>query len=96
MFDSFDPPWSDARDRGGQDELDREIYRDSRERGDDPRDALLNDLDLPRGHRRELVLYLTHVCVRNLYTDFGRRGFLTRGAAPSRQFNGVSAVPLQK
>ncbi len=55
MFDSFDPPWSDARDRGGQDELDREIYRDSHERGDDPRDALLNDLDLPRGHRRELV-----------------------------------------
>jgi hypothetical protein len=55
MFDSFDPPWSDARDRGGQDELDREIYRDSRERGDDPRDALLNDFDLPRGHRRELV-----------------------------------------
>jgi hypothetical protein len=56
MFDSIDPRWSDSRDRDGQDELDREIYRDSRERGDDPRDALLSDLDLPRGRDRELVL----------------------------------------
>ena len=56
MFENFDPRWSDSRDRNGQDELDREIYRDSRERGDDPRDALLNDLDLPRGFERELVL----------------------------------------
>jgi hypothetical protein len=39
-----------------QNELDRGIYRHSRERGDDPRDALLNDLDLPRGLERELVL----------------------------------------
>jgi hypothetical protein len=56
MFDSFDPRWSDARDRDANDGLDREVYRDSRERGDDPRDALLNDLDLPRGLERELVL----------------------------------------
>lgn len=56
MFDSFDPRWSDSRDRDASDGLDREIYRDSRERGDDPRDALLNDLDLPRGLERELVL----------------------------------------
>jgi hypothetical protein len=42
MFDSLDPRWSDPRDRDGQDEIDREIYRDTRERGDDPRDALLN------------------------------------------------------
>jgi hypothetical protein len=38
------------------DGLDRRVYRDSRERGDDPRDALLSDLDLPRGLERELVL----------------------------------------
>jgi hypothetical protein len=56
MLDSFDPRWNDPRDRDGTDELDRDIYRDSRERGDDPRDALLNDLDLPRGFERELVL----------------------------------------
>jgi hypothetical protein len=56
MFDSFDPRWSDARDRDSNDGLDREVYRDSRERSDDPRDALLNDLDLPRGLERELVL----------------------------------------
>jgi hypothetical protein len=56
MFDNFDPRWSDARDRDSTDGLDREIYRDTRERGDDPRDALLNDLDLPRGLERDLVL----------------------------------------
>jgi hypothetical protein len=47
MFDSIDPRWSNSRDRDGQNQLGREIYRDSRERGDDPRDALLSDLDLP-------------------------------------------------
>ena len=56
MFDSFDARWNDARDRDANDGLDREIYRDSRERGDDSRDALLSDLDLPRGLERELVL----------------------------------------
>jgi hypothetical protein len=56
MIDTFDPRWSDARERDANDGLDREIYRDSRERGDDPRDALLSDLDLPRGLERELVL----------------------------------------
>jgi hypothetical protein len=56
MFDSFDPRWSDPRGRDANDEFDREIYRDSRERGDDPREALLNGLDLPRGLERELVL----------------------------------------
>jgi hypothetical protein len=56
MHDSSDPRWSDSRDRDANDGLDRQIYRDSRERGDDPRDALLNDLDLPRGLERELVL----------------------------------------
>ena len=40
----------------GTNELDRDIYRTSRERDDDSRDALLNDLDLPRGLERELVL----------------------------------------
>jgi hypothetical protein len=56
MFDSIDPRWSNSRDRDANEALDREVYRDSRERGDDPRDALLNDLDLPRGLERELVL----------------------------------------
>jgi hypothetical protein len=56
MFDSFDSRWNDPRDRDGTDEPNRDIYRDSRERGDDSRDALLNDLDLPRGLERELVL----------------------------------------
>jgi hypothetical protein len=56
MIDNFDPRWNDDRDRDANDGLDREIYRDSRERGDDPRDALLSDLDLPRGLERELVL----------------------------------------
>jgi hypothetical protein len=56
MFDNSDPRWSDPRDQDALGELDREIYRDSRERGDDPRDALLTDLDLPRGLERELVL----------------------------------------
>ena len=61
MLDSFDPRWSDSRERDAHDERDRETYRDSRERGDDPRDALLNDLDLPRGLERELVLDRDHV-----------------------------------
>ena len=61
MFDNFDPRWSEPRDRAGQDEIDRKIYRDTRERGDDPRDALLNNLDLPRGLDRELVLDRDHV-----------------------------------
>jgi hypothetical protein len=56
MPDSFDPRWSDSRDRDAQEKPEREIYPDSRDRGDDPRDALLNDLDLPRGLERELVL----------------------------------------
>lgn len=66
IFDSFDPRWSDARDRNADNELDREIYRDSRERSDDPRDALLNDLDLPRGRDRELVLDRDRVGVSSL------------------------------
>jgi hypothetical protein len=56
MIDSCDPRWNDARDRDANDGFDREIYRDSRERGDDPRDAMLSNLDLPRGLERELVL----------------------------------------
>ena len=55
MSENFDPRWSDGRDRDSTDGLEREIYGDTRERGDDPRDALLNDLDLPRGLERELV-----------------------------------------
>jgi len=65
MFDRFDPRWNDSRDRDGAGELDRDIYRDSRERADDPRDALLNDLDLPRGLERELVLDRDRVCELN-------------------------------
>ena len=61
MFENFDPRWNDSRDRDGHDELNREIYRGSREGGNDPRDALLNHLDLPRGLERELVLDRDHV-----------------------------------
>ena len=61
MLESFDPRWNSPRDRDSADELGRDVYRDSRERGDDARDALLNDLDLPRGLERELVLNRDHV-----------------------------------
>ena len=70
MIDTFDPRWSDARERDVNDGPDREIYRDSRERGDDPRDALLSDLDLPRGLERELVL--DRDCVYELNGDDSR------------------------
>jgi hypothetical protein len=47
-----DPREDDVRDRG--DEWQR-VY-DPRDRDDDPRDALMRDLDLPRGDERELVV----------------------------------------
>jgi hypothetical protein len=57
MFDSFDPRWADdPRDRDADQAPDRAIYQDPRDRGDDPRDAVLHDLDLPRGRERQLVL----------------------------------------
>lgn len=52
---SFDPRWNDARSRE-VDDATRDIYQDARDRGDDPRDAFLNNVDLPRGRERELVL----------------------------------------
>jgi hypothetical protein len=47
-----DPREDDVRDRG--DEWQR-VY-DPRDRDDDHRDALMRDLDLPRGDERELVV----------------------------------------
>lgn len=47
-----DPREDDVRDRG--DECQR-VY-EPRDRDDDPRDALMRDLDLPRGDERELVV----------------------------------------
>ena len=53
-----EPRWGDVRDRDGR-ELDdgRGRVYDERDRDDhDPRDALMRDLDLPRGDERELVV----------------------------------------
>ena len=50
---TFDPRWGDRRDRD-RDERDRAY--EARDQGGDPRDAFLHDVDLPRGHERELVL----------------------------------------
>ena len=53
-----DPRWDDVRDRDGQ-KLDdgRARMYDERDRDDHgPRDGLMHDLDLPRGHDRQLVV----------------------------------------
>jgi hypothetical protein len=53
-----DVRWNDARENSERDR-DDELPRvdDERDRGDhDPRDALMHDLDLPRGEERELVV----------------------------------------
>jgi hypothetical protein len=50
MFD----PRDDALDREGR-EGSRARVDDERDRDDDPREALMRDLDLPRGGERELV-----------------------------------------
>jgi hypothetical protein len=50
MFD----PRDDARDRDGREDGRARVY-DDRDRDDDPREALMRDLDLPRGEERELV-----------------------------------------
>jgi hypothetical protein len=54
--------WGDPREFGerhGGDERPR-VY-DERDRDDDPREALMRDLDLPRGEERELVVVRDHV-----------------------------------
>lgn len=48
-------PWVDPRDPE-RDREDDTRDRDSRERGGDPRDPFVHDLDLPRGLEREVVL----------------------------------------
>lgn len=53
-----DARWNDPREYGERDRDDGRprVYQD-RDRGDhDPRDALMGDLDLPRGEERELVV----------------------------------------
>jgi DNA-binding MarR family transcriptional regulator len=57
MWDRFDPRSAEARDRGGSCDRSRGSRSGSsdRERDDDRRDVFTKDLDLPRGHRRELV-----------------------------------------
>jgi hypothetical protein len=57
VLDSFDPHWGeDPRHRDVGDRLDTGLGLDPRDRGGDPRDAFLEDLELPRGRERELVL----------------------------------------
>jgi hypothetical protein len=53
-----DARWGDPREYGEQDRGDeRPRVYDERDRNDcDPRDALMHDLDLPRGEERELVV----------------------------------------
>ena len=53
-----DARWNDPREYGGYEGSDdRPRVYDERDRDDyDPRDALLHDLDLPRGEERELVI----------------------------------------
>lgn len=50
MFD----PRDDARDRDRREDDRGRVY-DARDRDEDPREALMRDLDLPRGEERELV-----------------------------------------
>ena len=53
-----DARWGDPREYGERDRGDeRPHVYDERDRDDhDPRDALMDDLDLPRGEKRELVV----------------------------------------
>jgi hypothetical protein len=57
MWDRFDLLSAEARDRGGSCDRSRGSRSSSsdRERDNDRRDVFTKDLDLPRGHRRELV-----------------------------------------
>jgi hypothetical protein len=52
-----DARWNDPREDDLRDRADEwpRVY-DPRDRNDDPRDALMRDLDLPRGDERELVV----------------------------------------
>ena len=57
MFD----PRDDARERDGREDGSARVY-DPRDRDEhDPREALVRDLDLPRGDERELVLHRNRV-----------------------------------
>jgi hypothetical protein len=52
-----DARWNDPREYGARDGDERPRVYDERDRDDhDPRDALMHDLDLPRGEERELVI----------------------------------------
>jgi hypothetical protein len=52
-----DARWGDPREYGERDRVDERPRVYDRDRDDhDPRDGLMNDLDLPRGEERELVV----------------------------------------
>jgi DNA-binding MarR family transcriptional regulator len=57
MWDRYDPRCPESRERDGSWDRSRGSRggASDRERQDDPRDVFIRDLDLPRGHRRELV-----------------------------------------
>ncbi len=56
MLDRFDPRDGDSRDPNVYEGRDRHLEHAPRDRGDDPRDVFLEQLELPRRHERELVL----------------------------------------
>src|SRR5262249_33072785 len=62
-WDRYDPRAADSRDRDDSWDRSRGSRGGSsdRDRDDDPRDVFTRDLDLPRGHRRELVREHDHV-----------------------------------
>jgi hypothetical protein len=53
-----DARWNDPREYGERDRVDERprVYDDRHRDDHDPRDALMRDLDLPRGEERELVV----------------------------------------
>jgi hypothetical protein len=63
LWDRYDPRSADSRERVDSWDRSRGSRGGSsdRDRDDDPRDVFTRDLDLPRGHRRELVREHNHV-----------------------------------
>ena len=84
----FDPrDFDDSRDRN-QDSRDRDDERwPDRERGHDPRDVFIRDLDLPRGREREIVR------VRD--REYALRGSESRTLATVGAFRVVSSRDLR-
>ncbi len=61
MLDRFDPRDVESYGSNVYDSRDRDPKHLPRERSEDPRDAFLERLELPRGHERELVVDRDHV-----------------------------------